>query len=279
MTDLKTPPARPTVSSDAALAATGGLANLVGDAVLTLQKNLSEITLTPYLEVLNIEQWLVLFSLYGKPGLDQFNNLEKLDFPVDKAVAGLTRLISKVENSEQQNNILSKLVEYYNNYVNEKARLDELTKTAKDATKKKNDYRKAFNSRVATFTTELNNLVPDANKELLVQRQQKIDNAVAFEKRKKKREAGIIAILKGVQSAVIDNCDDDYIDVATTMMMEEAENTKEIVDRANKANETKPGIVPNPKSSEGTNMIFKAGRMNTETREKIQRGFAKNKKK
>lgn len=279
MTDLKTPPARPTVSSDAALAATGGLANLVGDAVLTLQKNLSEITLTPYLEVLNIEQWLVLFSLYGKPGLDQFNNLEKLDFPVDKAVAGLTTLISKDENSEQQNNILSKLVEYYNNYVNEKARLDELTKTAKDATKKKNDYRKTFSSRVATFTTELKDLVPDANKQLLVQRQQKIDNQIAYEKRQKKREAGIIAIIKGVQSAVIDNCDDDYIEVATSMMKDEASDTREMVDRAYEANKINPELVPHPKSSEGTKLIYKAGRMTTETREKIQRGFTKNKKK
>ena len=127
--------------------------------------------------------------------------------------------------------------------------------------------------------TELNNLVPNANKQLLVQRQQKIDNQIAYEKRQKKREAGIIAILKGVQSAVIDDCDDDYIEVATTMMKTEAEDTKEIVDRANKANEAKPGVVPNPKSSEGTKLIYKAGRMNTETREKIQRGFAKNKKK
>ena len=230
-----------------------------------------------HIGVLDPEQLLILYSLYGQEGIDEYNRYEKLDFPPEKVQANLGHFIDIDNDEGQKTNVKEMLAKYYSDYIAEKERMEELTEAAKKATQAKNSFKKSFKSNIATFTRDLEKIVPETSQKLLKAKKQKRDNQLAYEKRQKVREQGIIAYLKGVRAAVIDNCDEDYIKRANELAKDTADEVKKVVQRAYDGYKANPDVVPHPKSSLGTDYIYKATKLTTEDREKIQKDYTKNK--
>lgn len=238
------------------------------EGLVSKEKNLNS-----YLQVLNQEQYLILFSIYGEEGISEYNKLESLNLPPEKVIKSLSNFINKDKNTTQKELILNKLASYYEEYHLDKDKLKELNTQAKEATKAKNDFNKLFQSVITTFTKELNDILPEDSKRLLADKQQRLDNEIAFQKREKIREKAIIAYLQGVRASVIDNVDEDYIATTNELAETTVRETKEVIKAVSQPK------INDVLSSRGTDLILKATKPSSETKTRLQKGFAKNKPK
>ena len=206
----------------------------------------TQISLKDQLVILSAEQYQAVFALYGQAGLDKYDTLAKNDAHPETIQTELATLIEKDDNQEQKNKITALINKYFEQFNAEKAELDSKTAAAKTAIKAKDEFKKAFNGTVATFTKEVEGLASGKNKEILQQRKLQQEANAAWEKREKIRLRGKKAYLRGLVAAVIDECEKEYSE-------EVAKEAKTIT----KVAKTLVANVDNPKSEKGTKEILK----------------------
>ena len=208
--------------------------------------NTTQISLKDQLVILSVEQYQAVFALYGQAGLDKYDTLTKDNASPETIQTELATLIENDTNQEQKNKITALIDKYFKQFNAEKEELDSKTAAAKTAIKAKNEFEKAFNSNVATFTKDVEGLASGENKEILQHKKLQQEADAAWAKREKIRLRGKKAYLRGLVTAVIDECEKEYSE-------EVSKEAKTITRVARKLKDN----VDNPKSEEGTKEILK----------------------
>ena len=225
---------------------------IMNNATSEKQTDKLEFTLEQQLKALNDEQYLTLFSLYGKEGIKEYNeliedckNLDEAKLDIVEALAGRI----KNDNAEHQPELLELIAKYHFDYLGKDATLDRLKTEIKETRKDLKDIVNGFNKK-------LNKLVPEDKLLLLKQEKEERKLNKAKLRRQKRIERGLDAHLMAVACAVIEDGQEggeQYIEKATQQARKVLNKTTKVVEEMDNNDQ-----LPDPKSEKGMKKVFKA---------------------